>query len=205
MIFRMVSTQTRRNQNHHNQQRSPLHVISIWPYIDIKNYIWLLQSAISLFFVNLQLGFVFVVLNLFGEKRKKSNRTGSDGKWSCQCMFFFLFVIIWLSINIGVIYTVLDGADETHACALIILLYECTTVLFYGVPIVDFQIFRHADEHDQLTSLRCFCCRVNVAKTVPWFCVSMNIACFGWEEEKKTVRGVYTIIFFQTTEQSFQL
>lgn len=42
------------------------------------------------------------------------------------------------------------------------LLYECKTVLFYGVPIV--QIFRHADEHDQLTSLRCLCCKVNVAK-----------------------------------------
>lgn len=87
------------------------------------------------------------------------------------------------------------------------LLYECKTVLFYGVPIV--QIFRHADEHDQLTSLRCLCCKVNVAKITVFFfsfflCVSMNIACFGWEEEKKIATshkgGVYTVIFFQSKE-----
>lgn len=82
------------------------------------------------------------------------------------------------------------------------LLYECKTVLFYGVPIV--QIFRHADEHDQLTSLRCLCCKVNVAKITVVFlflCVSINIACFGWEEEKKLQQvikgggGLYRHIF----------
>lgn len=68
---------------------------------------------------------------------------------------------------------------KAYVCAVLISLMN-VTVLFYGVPIVDFQIIRHTDEHDQLTSLRCLCCRVNVAKiTVLWFCVSMTIACYG--------------------------
>lgn len=67
---------------------------------------------------------------------------------------------------------------EPMVCSSHHLLYECTNVLFYGVPIVD--LFRHADEHDQLMSLSCLCCKVNVAQiTVLWFYVSMNIACFG--------------------------
>lgn len=106
-------------------------------------------------------------------------------KWSCQCMLFSVRYHLIVDKYWGYLYRTrwcrLNPRLRSHH-----LLYECKTVLFYGVPIVDFQIFRHADEHDQLTSLRCLCCKVNVAKiTVPWFCVSMNIACFGWEEEKK--------------------
>lgn len=114
-------THTRRQGTIRKKQTRPFHVISIWrQYIDIKNYIWLLQSAISLFFVNLQLGFVFVVLNLFGEKKmrgvkkKKKKKTITDDddyrrgatEVKLSVHVIFLFVLIWLSVNIGVIYTV---------------------------------------------------------------------------------------------------
>lgn len=61
-------------------------------------------------------------------------------------------------------------------------------VLLYGVPIVDLQITRRADEHDRLQSLRCLRCTVNVAtiqEFCEFFCVSMNIACFERKKKKK--------------------
>lgn len=121
------------------------------------------------------------------EKKKSTMMIGKEWwKWSCQCMLFSVCYHLIVDKYWGYLYRTrwcrLNPCLHSHH-----LLYECKTVLFYGVPIVDFQIFRHADEHDQLTSLRCLCCKVNVATiTVLWFCVSMNIACFWGEEEKKT-------------------
>lgn len=69
---------------------------------------------------------------------------------------------------------------EPMSAAVIISFMNVQMCYFMVCQLLTFRYFRHADEHDQLMSLRCLCCKVNVAQiTVLWFCASMNIACFG--------------------------
>lgn len=119
------------------------------------------KSAISLFFVNLQLGFVFVVLKLV--QKKKIETIGVRLAVSACSFLFGSSIEFGFFFYCGLIYTDLptcriDGADfrKTSMSAHSSPFSECKTVLLYGVPIVDLQISRHdADEHDQLPSLKC--------------------------------------------------
>lgn len=119
--------------------------------------------------MNLQLGFVFVVLNLFEEKgRKKKHVILRRWEKAAVCACFFLFMI---NFDRGDIYTDLptrwcrsENPTPRHSSSSSPF-YECKLVFFYGVPIiVDLQmISRRADEHDRFQSLRCLRCTVNVA------------------------------------------